>query len=82
MPEFIWISNAKYIRDYLLELTFSNGLSRKVDLKHLIDRRLAIFHPLLNLETFKNFKLNDWTISWLDGKIDIAPERLYELATL
>ncbi|MBQ3843396.1 MAG: DUF2442 domain-containing protein [Bacteroidales bacterium] len=27
---------------------------------------------------FNDFKLDGWTISWLNGAIDIAPEYLYE----
>lgn len=80
--ELIWISEAKHIKDYLLELTFNNGVSRIIDLFSYIEARPAIFSPLLNLDVFKNFKLNDWTICWLDGKIDIAPERLYEMEAL
>jgi len=28
---------------------------------------------------FDRFDLDGWTVYWLDGTIDIAPEHLYEL---
>ncbi len=38
-----------------------------------------MFEPLRNLENFKNFHLNRWTIEWKCGA-DFAPEYLYDLA--
>ena len=47
----IWINSAKYLGDYRLSLSFSNG------------------------------QLDGWTVSWQDGRLDIAPEYLYEIGT-
>ena len=38
---------------------------------------IPFFDPLKDVELLKNFRLTD-TLEWMDGKIDIAPEYLYE----
>lgn len=40
---------------------------------------LCIFAPLRDKAMFDRFDLDGWTVCWLDGTIDIAPEHLYEL---
>lgn len=30
-----------------------------------------------NEATFGDFSLDGWTVTWLNGRIDIAPEHLY-----
>ena len=42
-----------------------------------IVKRYPVFQPLSNLTLFKQFKVTD-TLEWDNGKIDIAPEYLYE----
>lgn len=76
--ENIWITKATYIRDYQLELEFNDGSSGIVDLTHELNK--PIFQPLKDINYFKNFKLNSWTITW-DNGADFAPEFLYERTT-
>ena len=38
-----------------------------------------ISKPLRDKAVFDRFDLDGWTVCWLDGTIDIAPEHLYEL---
>ncbi|MGB0879599.1 MAG: DUF2442 domain-containing protein [Polaribacter sp.] len=74
------ITKAKYIDNYKLDLLFNDGLNAVVDLKEKVfaDHR-SIFKPLQNIEFFKKFKQNRWTIEWENG-VDLAPEYLYDLA--
>jgi len=74
----IKVIDAKYIRDYQIELTFNDGTQKVVDLKDSF--KGPVFEPLKDLNNFRNFKLNRWTIEWQNGA-DLAPEYLYELAT-
>ena len=76
----IKIVDAKYIKDFKLELVFNDGSKGPVDLKHKIhnDHR-KIFHALRSVEYFKKFTLNRWTIQWENG-LDLAPEFLHDLA--
>ncbi len=76
----VYVTKARYVRDYIVELTFNDGIEKAVDFTSIINRRMKIFSPLLDKEVFKNFSLNGWTLSWLDGQIDIAPESLYQAA--
>ena len=78
MNSLIKVDKASYIKDYQIELVFSDGLKGKVDLKDEIWGE--VFEPLKDVNYFKNFSLDRWTIGW-DCGADFAPEFLYELAT-
>ena len=71
----IWIVRAGYIKEHEIELEFNDGVSGMVDLKDDLDQ--PVFEPLKDINYFKNFKLNSWTIEWENGA-DFAPEFLYE----
>ncbi len=81
MKDLIWINDARYLGDYSLMLTFNDGEQRKVDLINQVCDAESYLSSLSNKELFKDFKLDGWTVTWMDGLLDIAPERLYELAT-
>lgn len=57
-------------------MRFNNGDCRIFDFATIIDK-YPVFEPLKDIELLKNFRLAD-TLEWMDGKIDIAPEYLYE----
>ena len=75
--ELIWITNAKYLGEYQLELTFSNGKVKVFDAKDYIASH-PLFAALKDKQLFSQFQLDGWTVSWLDGKLDISPEYLSE----
>lgn len=72
MPRVI---GAEYIKDYILRIGFSNGSIAEVDFSEFLDG--PIFKPLEDLDYFKKFIVDGWTVSWPNGA-DIAPETLYE----
>ena len=76
----IWINSAKYLGDYRLELSFSNGEVRVFDAKEFIASH-PLFASLQDKQLFSQFQLDGWTVSWQDGRLDIAPEYLYEIGT-
>jgi len=76
MMEPIWITKAEYIEEYIIALSFSDGVQKVVDLKNHLQGEM--FEPLKDLNQFKNFTLSDWTIEWNNGA-DLAPEFLYSL---
>lgn len=78
MGDIIVVTKAEYIYDYLLELTFNDGVKAVVDFSKWIER-YPFFEPLKNIDYFKNFSLDGWTVVWPNGA-DIAPETLHELA--
>ncbi len=73
------VVDAKHIDKYEIELTFNNGESGIVNLQDKIfnDHR-KIFEPLQDVDYFKNFIKNRWTVEWPNG-LDLAPEFLYDL---
>jgi hypothetical protein len=72
----IWVTEAKYVSDYKIMLIFNDGIQGIVDLKNSIKGK--IFKPLQDIEYFKRFNKNKWTIEW-DCEADFAPEYLYQL---
>jgi len=71
------VTDAKYVNDYKIELIFNDGVKGIVDLKDSI--KGLVFKPLKNIEYFKQFTQNRWTIEW-DCDADFAPEYLHDLA--
>lgn len=71
------ITQAKYLHDYLIKVTFNNGEERTVDF-FPISQKYTVFKPLENKNVLKNFQLTD-TLEWENSTIDIAPEYLYSL---
>ncbi len=71
--------NVKHLENYKLELSFNDGLKGTVDLRNKIfsDHR-SIFKALQDIDYFKKFTQNRWTIEW-DNGLDFAPEYLYDL---
>ncbi len=74
--DLVWVTKAKYISDYKIDLTFNNGAEGKIDLEDKLS--LPIYEPLKNKEYFRDFHLNSWTIEWENGA-DFAPEFLFNL---
>lgn len=73
--EFMHITSAEYITGYMLKLFFSNGDVRYFDFSQLYDK--GIFVKLKDLEYFKNYTLDGWTVDW-NNEIGFAPEYLHE----
>ncbi len=74
----VWVTEANYIKGYQLELTFNDGVSGIVDLGGHLNGK--VFEPLKNIDYFKRFELDSWTLTW-PNESDFAPEFLYEFAT-
>ena len=69
------IKAAKYVSDYILELTFNTGEVKRFDFKSLYNE--GICRKLRNLSYFKKFTLDGFTVDW-NNEIGFAPEYLYE----
>lgn len=74
--ELKWVIEAKNLGNYTLQLMFNDGRLLKVDCKPMISK-YSLFAPLKDKDVFDDFSLDGWTVTWLDGKIDVAPEYLY-----
>ena len=71
-----WVNRAEYVGDYRLALTFNTGEEKVFDGKEYI-RTHPLFAPLQDETKFRNFELDGWTVSWMNGALDISPEYLY-----
>ena len=69
------VIDAIYIKDYIVQLTFNTLEKIEVDLRDQLWGE--VFEPLKNIDVFRNFRLNDFTIEWPNGA-DFSPEFLYE----
>jgi len=74
---FLEVSQAEYLDNYRIKLTFNNGEIKTVDLKNELNG--SVYTPLHQLDYFKKFQLKYNTIQWANGA-DYAPEYLYELS--
>ncbi len=71
-----WVKEAKYIKDYMVWLSFNDGAEGEINLS--LELEGEIFEPLKDISYFKNFKIIGHTLSWENGA-DFAPEFLREL---
>jgi hypothetical protein len=77
---FIYLLEARYIKDFKIFLKFNTGEAGEVDLKKTIFK-YKIAESLRDPEAFSKFHLDSWpTLAWECG-FDIAPESLYFMAT-
>ena len=70
------VLDATYLNGYRILVKFNNGINKVVDLANVI-KQYPVFKPLKDLALFKQFIVTD-TLEWDNGKIDIAPEYLYD----
>ena len=68
------VKDVEYVGDYILICTFSDGVTKRVDLEPLL--KYPAFQELRDKSQFIQFGL-DQTIFWANGA-DIAPEYLYD----
>lgn len=73
------VKKAKYLEDYKILLTFENKCKKVVDFDQALDRfEGEIFRPLKNIEFFRNFKVELYTVAWPNGA-DVSPDYLYDV---
>jgi predicted DNA-binding antitoxin AbrB/MazE fold protein len=72
------VIKAKHIKDYKVWIAFDDGKEGEIDLTKTLKNRNGVFKPLQDINFFKNFKIENDTLSWENGA-DLAPESLYEL---
>ena len=75
---FLHVTGVRLKKDYELQVTFSDGVVKEVDL--VGELHGEVFEPLKDPEMFKEVRVNAETntIEWPNGA-DFAPEFLYEI---
>jgi hypothetical protein len=74
------VTNARYVRDYVIWVQFADGVAGEVDLKDELHGE--VFRPLRDKNLFRAVSVNpDWhTVAWPNGA-DFAPEFLHDAVT-
>ncbi len=73
------IQKAEYIKDYQIKVYFADGAIRTIDLFSFLS---ASAHPLINkfldIEQFKQFRVEMGTLCWGDNEFDLNPMNIYK----
>ena len=72
--DLIRVTGVDYVKDYTLDLEFSNGKAKRIDFLPLLKGKM--FEPLKDMKNYVQFGLTHWTIEWFNGA-DFAPDFLY-----
>lgn len=71
------VTQAEYLGDYRLQLTFSDGFRGEIDFAGQLT--VPVFESLNEPAAFRQFMIAGHTLTWQNG-VDMAPEYLRELA--
>ncbi len=76
------VTAVRYLQDYRLELSFSDGTVAELDFRPRIVGRGGVFLPLQDVEFFKRVAVDReaGTLAWPNG-VDFCPNVLYAEAT-
>ena len=76
------VAAVRYLQDYRLELSFSDGTVAELDFRPRIVGRGGVFLPLQDVEFFKRVAVDReaGTLVWPNG-VDFCPNVLYAEAT-
>ena len=72
---FVHVVEARYVREHVVWLKFSDGAAGEIDLAGELYG--PVFEPLQDSEKFKQFSIEFHTLAWSNGA-DFAPEFLRE----
>ncbi len=73
------ITDAQYLDDYRVRVTFNDGTVGVANFEDSLDGR--IFLPLRDRDYFRSFYLEGHTLAWSNGA-DFAPEYVRQIATV
>ena len=76
------IRQVRYMRDYILEVTFSDGVRAELDFRKRIVGRGGVFAPLHEVEFFRQVRVDPeiGALVW-PNDVDLDPDVLYSEAT-
>lgn len=76
--EIIVVTDAHYVRGFILDISFSDGVRAEIDYSEWIEK-YPHFAPLSEPDYFRAFTLDGWTVTWPNGA-DVAAETLHKAA--
>ena len=73
------IKTARYIKNYQIEITFTDGLKRVIDLGPFLKKSTHyLIRKYLDVQLFKQFRVETGTICWGDNDFDLNPVNIYQ----
>lgn len=75
----IRVKSVRALSGYKLRLRFTNETEKEFDFNPLLSA--PAFQPLKDENVFRSVYVDRGFVTWCDGSIDIAPERLYNDST-
>ena len=78
MNKELTVKDVKVFETLTMLVTFSNNEVRIFDVMEIVDK--PAFKPLETIDNFKTARVIDGVVTWLDGKIDLAPGTMYNLS--
>ena len=72
------IKKAKYLYDFLFEITFYDRTTRVVDLKPFFAQKHPAIRKFAKPELVKDFYIEHGVLCWGDNECDIDPFNIYE----
>lgn len=72
------VSEVRHLRDYLLELTFTDGVQARLDFRQRVCGRGGVFEALEDVEFFRRVRVDPeiGTIVW-PNDVDFCPDVLH-----
>ena len=70
------IASARYVGNLQMVVTFTNGEERLFDATEFSD--MPALAPLMDERVLEDFSIDHGVLTWRNGKIDIAPEAVYD----
>lgn len=76
------IVHVRHVRDYILELTFTDGVRAELDFTNKLAGRGGVFAPLQDVSFFAQVRVDPdlGTLVW-PNDVDLDPDVLYSQAT-
>ncbi len=74
----IKITKAKYLGDFQVELSFSDGITGVFDGNKLLQRKGTLLEPLRDESFFKRFFVDAGALGWPHG-LELSPSRLHQI---
>jgi hypothetical protein len=75
----MYIKNAEYITGYQLRVWFTDGTNRIISLYSFLNQsKNHLINKYLNLDLFKQFRVEDGALCWGDNEFDLNPVNIYK----
>ncbi len=76
------VNSVRHVRDYVLELRFSDGSHGQIDFRNRVVGRGGVFTALEEIDMFRKVRVDRdaGTITWPNG-VDFCPDVLHHEAT-